>query len=135
MVSAKRRPSLLLWINCLECDYTQGNWSKNVTGCITNPTKAINLDIVDIDEFGFGQMLIERPNHKELTAEELQSLQKLHALIDRAIADGRITKYEMEQIDRSIYADGKVFVEEVTMVRQLVKDKLDDGSLAYDWDN
>jgi uncharacterized membrane protein YebE (DUF533 family) len=90
---------------------------------------------VDIDEFGFGQMLIERPNHKELTTEELQSLQKLHALIDRAIADGRITKYEMEQIDRSIYADGKVFVEEVTMVRQLVKDKLDDGSLAYDWDN
>ncbi|WP_318655895.1 hypothetical protein [Pseudanabaena yagii] len=88
-----------------------------------------------IDEFGFGQMLVERPNHKELTSEELQSLQKLHTIIDRAIADGRITKYEMEQIDRSIYADGKVFVEELTMVRQLVKDKIDDGSLAYDWDN
>lgn len=107
----------------------------NVTGCITNHPKAINLDIVGIDEFGFGQMLVERPNHKELTAEELQSLQKLHTIIDRAIADGRISKYEMEQIDRSIYADGKVFVEELTMVRQLVKDKIDDGSLAYDWDN
>jgi len=90
---------------------------------------------VGIDEFGFEHMLVERPNHKELTAEELQSLQKLHGVIDRAIADGRITKYEMEQIDHLIYADGKVFIEEVTMVRQLVKDKIDEGSLVYDWDN
>jgi len=60
---------------------------------------------------------------------------KLHAVIDRAIADGRISKYEMEQIDRSIYADGKVLVEEITMVRQLVKDKINDGSLVYDWNN
>jgi hypothetical protein len=41
----------------------------------------------------------------------------------------------MEQIDRSIYADGKVLVEEITMVRQLVKDKISDGSLVYDWNN
>jgi hypothetical protein len=113
----------------------QFNEAINITACIAGYPKAINLDIVEMDEFGFGQMLVEHPNHKELTTEELQSLQKLHAVIDRAIADGRISKYEMEQIDRSIYADGKVLVEEITMVRQLVKDKINDGSLVYDWNN
>jgi len=80
-------------------------------------------------------MLIERPNHHELTPEELQRLKKLQSIIDRAIADGKISKCEMELINRTIYGDGKVLVEEVAMVRQLIQDKLDSGLLAYDWDN
>jgi len=90
---------------------------------------------VGIDEFGFGTMLVEHPNRKELTPNELQSLQKLQAVIDRAIADSRISKYEMEVIDRTIHADGKVLVEEVTLVRQLIRDKLDSGLLTQEWDN
>ncbi|MEE3719043.1 hypothetical protein V2H45_20060 [Tumidithrix elongata RA019] len=78
-------------------------------------------------------MLIERPNHAELTPDELQSLKKLHAVIDRAIADGKISQYEMELIDRTIHADGKVLVEELALVRQLIQDKLDSGLLSYDW--
>jgi len=80
-------------------------------------------------------MLIERPNHHELTPEELQRLKKLQSIIDRAIADGKISKCEMELINRTIYGDGKVLVEEVAMVRQFIQDKLDSGLLAYDWDN
>ena len=41
-------------------------------------------------EFGLMQMLIERLNHKELTPDELQSLKKLHSVIDQAIADGKV---------------------------------------------
>ncbi|BBC25069.1 hypothetical protein [Pseudanabaena sp. ABRG5-3] len=80
-------------------------------------------------------MLVEHPNRKELTSNELQSLQKLQAVIDRAIADGRISKYEMEVIDRTIRGDGKVLVEEVTLVRQLIRDKIDSGLLTQEWDN
>jgi uncharacterized membrane protein YebE (DUF533 family) len=90
---------------------------------------------VGIDEFGFRTMLVEHPNRKELTSNELQSLQKLQAVIDRAIGDGRISKYEMEVIDRTIRGDGKVLVEEVTLVRQLIRDKLDSGLLTQEWDN
>ncbi len=79
------------------------------------------------------QMLIERPNHQELTADELQSLKKLHAVIDQAIADGKISKYEMDLIDRTINGDGKILVEEVALVRQMIRDKLDSGLLAYDY--
>ena len=80
-------------------------------------------------------MLIEHPNHQELTTEELQSLKQLHMVIDRAVSDGRISKYEMELIDRTMRADGKILVEEVTMVRQLIREKLDSGLLTRDWDN
>lgn len=90
---------------------------------------------MEIDEFGFREMLVEHPNHKELTSEELQSLQKLHTVIDRAIADGRISKYEIELINQTIHADGKVLVEAVTLVRQLIQDKLDCGLLVREWDN
>ncbi len=80
-------------------------------------------------------MLIERPNHQELTPEELQRVKKLQSIIDLAIADGKISKYEMELINRTVYGEGKVLVEEVALVRQLIQDKLDSGLLAYDWDS
>ena len=80
-------------------------------------------------------MLVERPNHKELTPDELQSLKKLHSVIDQAIADGKISKYEMEIIERTIHADSTILVEEVTLVRELIKDKLDSGLLVYDWNS
>lgn len=80
-------------------------------------------------------MLIERPNHKELTPDEMQSLQKLRSVIDRAIADGRVSKYEMDLIERTINSDNKILVEEVTMVRQLIRDKIDSGLLTQEWDN
>ncbi|WP_199288601.1 hypothetical protein [Pseudanabaena mucicola] len=85
------------------------------------------------DEFGFKTMLIEHPNRKELTAEELQSLQKLQAVIDRVAADGKISKYEMELVDRAIKNDGKVLVEEITMMRQMIRDKINSGLLIYEW--
>ncbi|MBD2186667.1 hypothetical protein H6F41_00740 [Pseudanabaena sp. FACHB-723] len=78
-------------------------------------------------------MLIEHPNRKELTAEELQSLQKLQAVIDRVAADGKISKYEMELVDRAIKNDGKVLVEEITMMRQMIRDKINSGLLIYEW--
>ena len=78
-------------------------------------------------------MLIEHPNHTELTAADLQSLNKLKSVIDSAIADGKVSKQDMELINHAIYADGKVLVEEMTLLRQLVRDQLDSGLLAYEY--
>lgn len=36
-------------------------------------------------------MEIDRPNAKEATAEELQELDKLKGIIEKAMADGKIT--------------------------------------------
>ncbi len=78
-------------------------------------------------------MLIERPNHKELTPNELQKLEQLRNMIDQAIADGKISKYEMERIEHTIHDDGKVSIEEMTLMRQLIRDKVDHGFLSYDY--
>jgi len=80
-------------------------------------------------------MLVEHPNQHELTDDDLLSLKHLQSVINVATADGRISKYDLELINRTIQADGKVLVEEVHMVRQLVHDKLDNGLLSYDWNN
>ena len=88
-----------------------------------------------LDEFGFRLMLVERPNHKELTPDELQSLKKLHSVIDQAIADGKISKYEMDLIDRTIHSDNHILVEEIALVRELIQDKISSGLLSYDWNS
>ena len=80
-------------------------------------------------------MLVEHPNRQELTNDELLSLKNLQSVISLATADGRISKYDLELINRTIQSDGKVLVEEVHMVRQLIHDKLDNGLLSYDWNN
>jgi len=79
------------------------------------------------------RMLIERPNHQELTSDELEKLEQLRVIINQAIADGKISKYEMERIERTIHADGKVSIEEITLMRQLIRDKVDCGLLTYDY--
>ena len=79
-------------------------------------------------------MLIEHPNRQELTTDELQNLADLKTRIERATNNGTISKYEMEAIDRAIYADGKVLVEEMLLLRQCIKDKIAQGLLVVEWE-
>jgi len=78
-------------------------------------------------------MLIDRPNQKALTDEDLESLSKLKALIDNVIADGKVSKDDIEMINCAIYSNGKVLIEEVTLLRQMVRDKIDCGLLIYEY--
>jgi hypothetical protein len=78
-------------------------------------------------------MLIERPTHEELTDADLQNLIKLKSVIDSAIADGTVSKEDMEAINCAIHSDGKVSIEEIALIRQLVRDKLDSGLLTYEY--
>jgi len=80
-------------------------------------------------------MLVERPNQGELTPEELESLKQLQTVIDQVIADGKVSKYEMDLISRTISADGKILVEEVELIRKCVREKISKGLLTYDWYN
>ncbi|HEY9614999.1 hypothetical protein [Allocoleopsis sp.] len=66
---------------------------------------------------------------------ELQDLEKLRVLIERAIADGKLTKYEMESIQAAMRADGKVSFEELELCRQMIWEKIQSGELEQDWWN
>lgn len=79
-------------------------------------------------------MQITRPNAKTPTAEELQSIEKLRALVARAAADGKISKAEIDAINTQIHADHKVTYGELEILRDLVLAKLQTGELEWEWD-
>ncbi|PSN19081.1 hypothetical protein C7271_09205 [filamentous cyanobacterium CCP5] len=79
-------------------------------------------------------MKIERPNHRELTPEELAHLEALRRLVREALADGRISRGELQSIWGLIETDHIVSVEELSTFRQTVRDVLGNADLEYDWD-
>ncbi len=79
-------------------------------------------------------MEISRPKDKEPTPEELQELEKLKAIIEQAIEDGKLTGAEFERIKDAIRADKKVSFEELQLVRKLIDEKIESGELERVWD-
>jgi uncharacterized membrane protein YebE (DUF533 family) len=78
-------------------------------------------------------MLVSRSSAKQPTPEETRQLEKLQVQIERAVADGKISKQEMEDIKRAIWADGKVTVEELELYRILVTDRIVAGEVEYEF--
>lgn len=77
-------------------------------------------------------MEISKPNAKEPSPEELQDLEKLQAIIDQAIADGKITEDEIAAMKSQAWADGKVTPQELHLFSQQVMEKLRRGELEWD---
>ncbi|XFA72630.1 hypothetical protein RYO59_000858 [Thermosynechococcaceae cyanobacterium Okahandja] len=71
-----------------------------------------------------------QPNPTPLTAADKVELERLKAILERAIADGVLTAEEMAQIKRQIRADGKVTFEELELYRQFVQEKVRQGLLV-----
>ena len=79
-------------------------------------------------------MKISRPKDKEPTPQELQELEKLKAIIERATEDGKLTGVEFEIVKDAIRADNKVSFEELQLVRKLIDEKIASGELEKVWD-
>jgi hypothetical protein len=80
-----------------------------------------------------GYMLVSRSSAKQPTQEETRQLEKLQVQIERAVADGKISNQEMEDIKRAMLADGKVTVEELELYRILVTDRIVAGEVEYEF--
>lgn len=78
-------------------------------------------------------MLVSRSSAKKPTQEETRQLEKLQVQIERAVADGKISKQEIEDIKRAICADEKVTVEELELYRTLVTDRIVAGEVEYEF--
>ena len=79
-------------------------------------------------------MEISTPKGQEPTPEELQELEKLKVIIEKAIEDGKLTGAEFERIKTLIRADKKVTVEELQLVRTQIYDKIESGELQRVWE-
>jgi hypothetical protein len=78
-------------------------------------------------------MKVSRPHAKELTPEELQQLERLKTVIKNAIADGKISRKELDDIQAAMFADKKVLVEELEIYSKLIQEKLSNGELQMDY--
>lgn len=78
-------------------------------------------------------MEISRPQAPAPTPEELEDLDKLKAVIDRAVADGKITQGELAQIRQVVTHDGKITPQEVELFRTLIIEKINQGELTWGW--
>lgn len=78
-------------------------------------------------------MKMERFNASPLSFQEIQDLDKLKLLIQQAVADGKVTKAELESIKAAIAADGKVSFEELELCQQLIWSKVQNGELEVGW--
>ncbi|UZQ53719.1 hypothetical protein OOK60_14630 [Trichothermofontia sichuanensis B231] len=78
-------------------------------------------------------MEISRPQAPAPTPEELEDLEKLKAVIDRAVADGKITQGELAQIRSLTIHDGKITPQEVELYRTLIIEKINKGELTWGW--
>lgn len=63
--------------------------------------------------------------------EDEEHLDKLHKMVDHALADGKLNKQEMQDIKRAIYADKKVTPGEAKISRELSK-QIFEGEIAME---
>lgn len=77
-------------------------------------------------------MEVERPN-QSISPDELKDLEKLKAIVEKATADGKLTREEIEIVKIALRADGKITLQELELVQQLIYDKLQSGELEMVW--
>lgn len=79
-------------------------------------------------------MKVERPNQKDLTPQEQAHLAKLKQMVEAALADGRVSQDEIQNIRAYIHADHKVTVDELRTINTTIRELLGDGALEYNWE-
>jgi hypothetical protein len=82
-------------------------------------------------------MEVSRPNARELTPEEVQELEKFKRIIEHAVANGKISKQDIQDLQNAELSHGKhnpeLLYHEVELYRTLITEKLRTGELEYDY--
>ncbi len=79
------------------------------------------------------QMRVWHPDEPAPTPEEERDFERLRAAIETAIADGKLSQTEIENIKSIAWADGKITRRELELYRTLISDKVAKGELEFEW--
>lgn len=79
-------------------------------------------------------MRIIRYTSHPLTDEERAHLHRLEVVVERVIADGKVSKYELEEIKAQMYSHHHVTVYELELVSDRVLSPIQSGELEWEWD-
>lgn len=68
------------------------------------------------------------------TDDDPEHLSSLRALVQRVMADGKISREEAQQLRAALFADGQLTPDELEVVRKAMRSHLGDNPLEFDWD-
>ncbi|RZM77749.1 hypothetical protein [Leptolyngbya iicbica] len=67
-----------------------------------------------------------------LPPDDPQHLSRLRSLIERVMADGKISAAEATELRAALIADGQVTPDEMDLIRTVMKKHLGDGHLEFE---
>jgi uncharacterized tellurite resistance protein B-like protein len=59
-------------------------------------------------------------------------LSRLRSLVERVMADGKISSEEADELRAALIADGQITSDEVEVIRTVMREQLGDGHLEFE---
>lgn len=78
-------------------------------------------------------MEFKRFNYQPLSPDELEDINHLKIIVERAVADGKLSKQEMECIKIAMRRNIQITFEKLVICREHIWDKIQTGELEYSW--
>lgn len=77
-------------------------------------------------------MTAQPSNSPSLPADNGQHLSRLRALVERVMADGKISADEAQELRDALMADGHISADEVDLIRAVMQQQLKDRHLEFE---
>ena len=71
---------------------------------------------------------------QELSPEEIEHLEKLKSVVEKALENGKFSNAQMERINSIIWADGKVTYDELHTINETIKSVMGDLKPELEWE-
>ncbi len=78
--------------------------------------------------------MIEPAEFVSPSTDDPAHLSNLRSLVQRVMADGKISREEAKQLRTALFADGQLTPDELDVVRKAMREHLGDEPLEFDWD-
>ncbi|WP_008317899.1 hypothetical protein [Leptolyngbya sp. PCC 6406] len=78
--------------------------------------------------------MIEPAEFVSPSTDDSAHLSNLRSLVQRVMADGKISREEAKQLRTALFADGQLTPDELDVVRKAMREYLGDEPLEFDWD-
>lgn len=79
-------------------------------------------------------MKVEYPQEQHLTPDETAHLEQLRQMVRQALADGKLSADNLQDIRNFIRADHKVTPQELRTMRTTIREVLGEAVLEFDWE-
>lgn len=77
-------------------------------------------------------MVSESTNPDQISADNPEHLANLRSLVERVMADGKISQEEANEIRTLLMEDGQLTLDEVEVIRTVMREQLGDEPLKFE---